>query len=55
LGFFVATSLAMIFFMNFFGYRSYFKVLVISILFNSFIYLLFVWQLKISLPTGLFV
>lgn len=55
LGFFVATSLATAFFMGYFGYRSYGKALIILVSTNAFIYLLFVWQLRISLPTGLFI
>ncbi|QNH05078.1 tripartite tricarboxylate transporter TctB family protein [Pseudomonas sp. B11D7D] len=55
LGFFAATSLATAFFMMYFGYRSYVKALMVLLSINAFIYLLFVWQLKIFLPTGLLV
>lgn len=55
LGFFMATSIASIFFMYYFGYRSYVKAAAVIITLNSFIYILFVWQLKISLPEGIFI
>lgn len=55
LGFFTATSLATAFFMGYFGYRSYIKALIILVSINAFIYLLFVWQLRILLPTGLLI
>lgn len=55
LGFFVATSIACMFFMYYFGYRSYIKSLGVLVALNTFIYVLFVWQLKISLPEGIFI
>ncbi|WP_417777468.1 tripartite tricarboxylate transporter TctB family protein [Stutzerimonas xanthomarina] len=55
LGFFTATSLATAFFMGYFGYRSYIKALIVLVSINAFIYLLFVWQLRILLPTGLLI
>lgn len=55
LGFFTASSLAAIFFMLYFGIKSYIQVLLVLVLMNTFVYLLFVWQLRISLPTGLFI
>lgn len=55
LGFFTASSLAAIFFMLYFGVKSYIQVLLMLILMNTFVYLLFVWQLRISLPTGLLI
>ncbi|MDQ7734875.1 tripartite tricarboxylate transporter TctB family protein [Halomonas sp. SpR1] len=55
LGFFTASSLAAIFFMFYFGVKSYIQALLVVILMNTFVYLLFVWQLRISLPTGLFI
>lgn len=53
LGFFTASSLAAIFFMFYFGLKSYVQMLFVLVLMNTFVYLLFVWQLRISLPTGL--
>jgi hypothetical protein len=53
LGFFSATSLASVFFMLFFGLRSYVRILMVLVGLNVFIYILFVWQLRISLPSGL--
>ncbi|MFG7339547.1 tripartite tricarboxylate transporter TctB family protein [Stutzerimonas stutzeri] len=55
LGFFTASSLATAFFMGYFGYRSYLKALIVLVFINAFIYLLFVWQLRIFLPTGLLI
>ncbi|KDE38777.1 Tricarboxylate transport protein TctB [Nitrincola lacisaponensis] len=53
LGFFVSSTLAAVFFMRYFGVSSYLQMLLVLIIMNSFIYMLFVWQLRISLPTGL--
>lgn len=53
LGFFAASSIIAIFFMIYFGVRSYIQVMLVLIIMNTFIYLLFVWQLRIALPTGL--
>lgn len=53
LGFFSASSIAAIFFMLYFGANSYLHVFLVTLCINSFIYLLFVWQLRISLPTGI--
>lgn len=53
LGFFTASSLAAIFFMLYFGLKSYVQMFFVLVLMNTFVYLLFVWQLRISLPTGL--
>ena len=53
LGFFVASSLTAVFFMLYFGVKSYLQVLLVLVIMNTFIYMLFVWQLRISLPTGL--
>lgn len=52
LGFFAASSIAAIFFMLYFGVKSYINMTLVLIIMNTFIYLLFVWQLRISLPTG---
>ena len=38
-----------------FGMRSYIKLLLVLIGINVFIYLLFVWQLKIVLPAGVLI
>ncbi|MGO1871116.1 MAG: tripartite tricarboxylate transporter TctB family protein [Halomonas sp.] len=53
LGFFAASSIVAIFFMIYFGMRSYVQVILVLLIMNTFIYLLFVWQLRIALPTGL--
>ncbi|MDN7133519.1 tripartite tricarboxylate transporter TctB family protein [Halomonas sp. MC140] len=53
LGFFTASSIVTIFFMIYFGVRSYVQVMLVLLIMNTFIYLLFVWQLRIALPTGL--
>lgn len=53
LGFFTASSIIAIFFMFYFGVRSYIQVMLVLLIMNTFIYLLFVWQLRIALPTGL--
>ena len=53
LGFFAASSIVAIFFMIYFGVRSYVQVMLVLLIMNTFIYLLFVWQLRIALPTGL--
>lgn len=53
LGFFAASSIIAIFFMVYFGVRSYMQVILVLFIMNTFIYLLFVWQLRIALPTGL--
>lgn len=55
LGFFTASSLASVFFMLLFGLRSYVRILLVLIGLNAFVYALFVWQLKISLPSGLLI
>jgi hypothetical protein len=55
LGFFVASSISSVFFMVLFGIKSYFKIFLLVIGINVFVYLLFVWQLKIALPTGLLI
>lgn len=55
LGFFTATTIASAFFMVLFGIRSYVKIFMTLLGINIFIYSLFVWQLKISLPTGLLI
>jgi len=55
LGFFVASSMSSVFFMVLFGIKSYLKIFLLVIGINVFVYLLFVWQLKIALPTGLLI
>ncbi|GAA0410547.1 hypothetical protein GCM10009133_18840 [Cocleimonas flava] len=55
LGFFTSTTIASAFFMLLFGMRSYIKLLLVLIGINVFIYLLFVWQLKIVLPAGVLI
>ena len=55
LGFFAASSLASVFFMIFFGLRNPIRILLVLIGLNAFIYGLFVWQLKIGLPTGILI
>ena len=55
LGFFSSTTIASAFFMFLFGMRSYTKQFLVLIGINLFIYLLFVWQLKIVLPSGILI
>lgn len=55
LGFFAASTIASAFFMAFFGIRSYTRILMVLTGINVFIYLLFVWQLKIALPSGMLI
>jgi len=55
LGFFASTTIASAFFMLLFGMKSYTKLFLVLIGINVFIYLLFVWQLKIVLPSGVLI
>jgi hypothetical protein len=55
LGFFAASTAASAFFMVLFGLRSYVRILLVLVGINAFIYALFVWQLKITLPAGLLI
>lgn len=41
--------------MIFFGLRNPIRILLVLIGLNAFIYGLFVWQLKIGLPTGILI
>ena len=53
IGYFVATPLFMIISYSYFRALGTFKVLLVSIGFSIFIYLLFVWFLKLPIPMGL--
>lgn len=55
IGFFTASTIASAFFIVFFGVRNLRKIILVLLGINVFIYALFVWQLKIYLPTGLFI
>jgi len=55
IGFFTASTIASAFFIVFFGVRDLRKIILVLFGINIFIYALFVWQLKIYLPTGLFI
>ena len=55
LGFFTASTIVSAFLMVLFGMRSYIKLFLVLIGINVFIYLLFVWQLKIVLPSGVLI
>lgn len=55
LGFFTSTTIASAFFMILFGMRSYKRIFFVLSGINVFIYLLFVWQLKIVLPSGILI
>ena len=50
IGFFVATSLFLPATMYFMGVRSWKKIVISILCTNAFVWMLFVWQLKIQLP-----
>lgn len=55
IGFFTASTIASAFFITFFGIRNLKKIILLLLGINLFIYALFVWQLKIYLPSGLLI
>ncbi len=55
LGYFVSTSLTMMFFLWSFGVRKWLACLVFLLILLPFIYALFVLALKVMLPTGIMI